>query len=300
MPIDVIWSCSYLCSSTSGNMDEQFNMVQFHGIEELLISASFQILTTRSSDKRCETAVCYGSGFMVRFRNYVLFVTADHNLHPDDYDQKPNLRTGNDYQISIFNNVKSEDNFYSTLITPLGSFYFAEKFSLHKLGAPTLVDTAVSIIEERQRQYPFYNPEIKGANGFEIPYGTLRTIIPQCHFALPDTDEKYFVCGYVRWDDSNGMIMKRDFVFHKNMIYRNDCGDYHRLEPSQMITDESDWSGLSGSPVIDSKGRCIGVMCSVDKKANSVYVKSIGTVEILLELAINEHEGLLAKKDEIK
>lgn len=53
----------------------------------------------------------YGSGFLIQYKNRYFFVTAAHNVHPDDHDPDniTDQRTCRDYQITIITNNKGPD-----------------------------------------------------------------------------------------------------------------------------------------------------------------------------------------------
>ena len=79
---------------------------------EVLVKTTYQTQITHPTDNKCDNPVGYGSGFMVNYMQKIFFITADHVVHPDDYDCKE--RTGTDYIVSIYNNVRSETDFVST------------------------------------------------------------------------------------------------------------------------------------------------------------------------------------------
>ena len=126
---------------------------------EVLVKTTYQTQITHPDDKNCEKPVGYGSGFIVKYKDISFFITADHVVHVDDYKLE-NIRTGTDYVVSIFNNVSPEADKISTVITPLGGFYFMERFNLEKpKEKPELIDVSVCIMKPINFQYPFLTDE---------------------------------------------------------------------------------------------------------------------------------------------
>ena len=54
------------------------------------------------------------------------------------------------------------------------------------------------------------------------------------------------------------------------------------------IEDETDWEGLSGSPVLSEDGECVGVLCSVNENTKSVWVMTINKVRMLIEVIAHQ------------
>ena len=162
---------------------------------EALVKTSYQTQITDAIDKNCENPVGFGSGFIVEYRDTVFFVTADHVVHPDDYDV--DARTGKDFIVSIYNNVKPETNFLSTVVTPLGGFYYMESFNLLKPDdAPELVDVSVCIMEKKHFKYPFLTDEVQ-FHGLTISAGEKKLRIQSELFVEPRSDQAYFIYGKI-------------------------------------------------------------------------------------------------------
>lgn len=109
---------------------------------EILAKTSYQVQITKSTNKEFDRPIAFGSGFLVDYKKELIFITADHNIHIEDYELSE--RTGIDNVASIFNNISKKEDF-STLLTPVGPFYFVEKFDITKLeDKPELFDVAIS------------------------------------------------------------------------------------------------------------------------------------------------------------
>jgi hypothetical protein len=61
----------------------------------------------------------------ISYKENLFFITADHNIHINDH--KINERTGVDNYIGILNN-SSDRNILSTIISPIGDFYYMDSF----------------------------------------------------------------------------------------------------------------------------------------------------------------------------
>lgn len=62
------------------------------------------------------------------------------------------------------------------------------------------------------------------------------------------------------------------------------------LNTTEDILDYDDWAGLSGSPVLNQEGKCIGVLCSVNEGTKSVFVKPFSKIRPLLDTIILQEE----------
>jgi len=161
-------------------------------LQEVLVKTSYQTQTTLPSDKLCEKPLAFGSGFIVKYLNEQFFVTADHTLHLDDYKDGINKRTGNEHVVSIFTNYTPPYNFLSTVLTPLGGFYYMEQFNLEKPeDADELVDITLCKMKDINLQYPFLCDDVQFAKQQKL------TIPIEC-FSEPHAHKNYFVFGQIR------------------------------------------------------------------------------------------------------
>jgi hypothetical protein len=255
---------------------------------ELLAKTTYLTQITHPSDAKCDNPVGYGCGFLVEYKKIVFFVTADHVVHLDDYETKN--RTGNDYTVAIFNNVSPESNFLTTVITPLGGFYYMEKFNLEKPDdISELMDVSLCIMKEKHFEYPFLTDEVKFVD-LTINAGEKKLIIPNELLAEPESEKPYFIYGVIK-TKIKGIRLERQPTLKSDLKYIGRFGDYVLLNSPNTIDDYADWEGLSGSPVISETGECIGILCSVTKDTKSIWVMPIRFIKMLMDIAINE-EGL--------
>jgi len=255
---------------------------------EVLAKTSYQIQITEPSNKELDKPIAFGSGFLVNYKKELIFITADHNVHLDDYDL--NERTGVDNVVSIFNNISKKDDF-STLLTPISPFYYMEGFDISKPeDNPELFDVAVCILNKTKIKAPFLTEQIKNDND-EI---LVRAHEPKFTFTEeqlvePNLDDIYFIYGKVKAEFKTVFLHRTD-TLKENISFVQKVGDYLLFNTSETINDIKDWSGLSGSAVLNQKGNCVGVLCSVNEGTKSIWVKPIEKVKILMDVAILQEQ----------
>lgn len=253
-------------------------------LQEVLVKTSYQTQTTFHTDKLCENPFAFGSGFIVKYQNELFFVTADHTLHLDDYKVDINERTGKEYVVSVFTNYTPPENFLSTVLTPLGGFYYMEHFNLEKPGdAVGLVDITLCKLKDINLQYPFLCDDVQFAKQQKL------TIPIEC-FSEPQTDKNYFVFGQIRTRIEEGIRVEREKTVKEYLRFNSKAGDYFLFNTPETITDMEEWKGLSGSPVISEDGDCVGVLCSVTGNSKSIWVMPIAKVKMLIEIAIQQEK----------
>lgn len=260
-------------------------------LNEVLVKTSYLIQITEPNDKNLESPIGYGSGFIVDYDNYKLFVTADHTVHIDDYAEEFEQRTWKDYVISIFNNYTDPKNFLSTSITALGGFYYMEQLNLDKPDdMPKPVDISVCIIKDINFKFPFLTNEVRFLNGETIKAGERKFAIKKECFCEIMESKNYFVFGKIRTKLINEIRMEWTDTLKESLKFVCQSGDYYLFNTSKLITDIEDWAGLSGSPVISEDGECIGVLCDVLKNSTSIWVMPISKVKMLIEIAISQEK----------
>lgn len=180
----------------------------------------------------------------------------------------------------------------STFITPLSGFYYMEKFHLDKpenLSRP--VDVSVCKMKKMNLQHPFLTDEVIFSNGETIKAGERKFIIKKLCFNKPDKAKEYFIFGKVRSRLVDNIRMEWQNTIKESLKFVSNSGDFFLFNTQELIIDKEDWEGLSGSPVISKDGYCVGVLCDVLEKSNSIWVMPISKIKLLIEVAI-QHEKL--------
>ncbi|MDB5124574.1 MAG: hypothetical protein JWP94_2703 [Mucilaginibacter sp.] len=264
-------------------------------ILEILVKTSYHTQITHPTNQQCDDPAAYGSGFIVDYDNEQFFVTADHTVHLDDYKEPGNQRTETDYVVSIFNNVTPPDNFLSTVITPLGGFYYTEQFHLDKpKQAAELLDVTVCKMKPINLKYPFLTDQVTFL-GKVIPAGQYKWKIKKECFSEPDEKTEYLIFGKIKTWLEDGIRLNRINTLKSGLKFIAKVGDYFLLNTPEMIADKQDWEGLSGSPVFSITGDCIGVLCSVNEGSRSLWVMPISKVKMMIEIAIQQEQSDITK-----
>lgn len=261
-------------------------------LKEILIKTNYQIVISKESSFK-SIPIAYGSGFFLNYKKNLYFITADHNIHFADHQN--NKRLGTDNFVGILNNISNKEEF-STIITPIGGLYFMESFDLSKenLGYQ-LIDVAISLVNRTKFEAPFLTDEdLKDDNHNVIvsPNEQKFEFLDE-HMIEPSRDDTYYIYGKIR-PEIKGLFLYRKAIFISNLKYIQDSGNYVLLNTENQINDYNDWAGLSGSPVINQEGKCIGVLCSVIENTKSIFVKPFSKMLPFLD-TIPIQEKLLKK-----
>lgn len=89
----------------------------------------------------------WGSGFFLKYKGILYFVTCDHNVHLlDDFENGE--RCGEDYNIAVIANVKGKDEPLSSGFLTLPSFVYYDKYDIDLPEAKDLIDVAFTEVKE--------------------------------------------------------------------------------------------------------------------------------------------------------
>ncbi|MGQ2981855.1 hypothetical protein [Flavobacterium sp.] len=250
---------------------------------EYLAKTSYflQIVKPESSDK----PIAFGSGFFLNYKDHCFFLTADHNIHIEDH--KLNERTGIDNKVEVFNCISDKENF-TTCVTPIGGFYYMEKFDITKPNdQPELFDVALSLIDQTKLEAAFFTDDnVVDLNGEQLlKPGEQKIQFLEEQITEPNLDDTYFIFGKIK-PLLKGLLLYRTFTLKENIKYVSEFRDYLLFNTPSEILDYDDWAGLSGSPVVNQKGDCVGVLCSVGVNTKSLWVKPFSKIKPLMEVAI--------------
>ena len=263
-------------------------MEEKNSLNEVLVKTSYLTQITNPENKELDRPVGYGSGFIVEYKDDFFFITADHTIHLDDYENEIELRTGTDYVISIFNNYTDPNNVLSTIITPLGGFYYMEQFHLNRPeDLPKLMDITLCKMKPVNFTYPFLTDKIKFTNGEVINAGEEKFKLTVECFNDPEIDLNYAIFGKVRTKIVNNIRMEWENTLKESLRFVCRSGDLFLFNTEEIITDREDWEGLSGSPIFSENGDCVGVLCEVLENSKAIWVMPISKVKMLMEFALH-------------
>lgn len=102
---------------------------------------------------------------------------------------------------------------------------------------------------------------------------------------LPEKGKLFGLCGRVR-QDLNGAQLKSQPTLKLDLEYRGTKGRFHYFLTPELIKDVDDYSGCSGSPILDEDGKLVALTSSVMKNTKLIFGFSIDECKRLLDLAI--------------
>lgn len=262
-------------------VEKEFNLI------EILAKTNYQIVICKNQN--LENPIAFGSGFFINYKENLFFITADHNIHIEDH--KINERTGIDNHVAILNNI-SDKNTLSTLMTPIGGFYYMEKIDFFNPNKKAeLFDVAISLINRNEIIAPFVTDEqIQDSEGniFVKKNEEMFEFLEE-HIVEPNTNDFYFIKGKTR-PKFTGVMLHRENAYKEGLQFIEKYGDYILLKTKEVISDYEDWAGLSGSPVLNQKGECVGVLCSIIENSQSIWVKPYEKIKPLLDVIILQEQ----------
>lgn len=253
-------------------------------LTEILVKTTYQVVISKEKSFQSDP-IAFGAGFFLNYKNNLFFITADHNIHIEDH--KISERTGVDNFLCVLNNI-SDRNTFTTIMTPISGFYYMESFDISKEDLnPQLVDVAISLVDRNKFEAPFITEEdIRDENGKSlVSPKELKFDFLEEHIVEPTNADTFYVFGKIR-PNFKGLFLHRENTFKNDLKYIDKFGHYILLNTKDEILDYEDWAGLSGSPVLNAEGKCIGVLCSVIEGTKSVFVKPFSEIVILLDTII--------------
>lgn len=237
-----------------------------------------QLYIFSPEDKELLNPIIFGSGFFVSYKGNFFLVTADHNLHFDDYDKKEE-RTGREYIVAIINNVNKD---LTTVLTPLGGFYYAEQLSVDK-NTVNLVDISVCLLKDINFKQPFLTHEISINDNSQIiiPAKLEKKFYDATQFDSPDINQKYSIYSVIH-NDINGIKGIRANALFSDISYSSTHSNNHIfIFPNEV---NEDLRGMSGSPIFDYKGNIVGVINRIN--GQGIWATPIEYATMLMDLAI--------------
>ena len=259
---------------------------------EYLWRVSQQLIVAK--DKEMKQICGFGSGFFIYHKDNLFFVTADHVLHGEDFEKGE--RISKEDKLFVANNVKGEG--LTSAYTPLGEFYFFDKYNFEDLIKGKNVEEAAQSIPEMQDytfclrenkfECPFFTHALLDYDGGVIVSDKLEKLIISSR-AITDynTNDYYIVGGCVKYKIVDGVRIDRMNAIHQDMRYKRFEENYIILQSPEDVKYEF-WAGLSGSPVLNQQGLLLGIIVRVCEDTNEIVVvpirEVIGRMNYVLEL----------------
>lgn len=218
-------------------------------LDEVAFRATLQLVIPDANNP--DNIKGFGSGFFVRHKGILFFITADHVVHLDDHDDnnETGQRLGVDYSPQIITNIQIKDNLTSVNL-PVGGFYHLTGFKLDKedFSSPIeflsifnkIVEGTIDInddtipIDVRIASFPdmaiakmqeplacpvLNNLVVDEEGNVIIAEGTPKIVLDSQHIAPPDHDKWYIVAGTVENHLKSSVRLERRNVVHALLKY---------------------------------------------------------------------------------
>lgn len=101
----------------------------------------------------------------------------------------------------------------------------------------------------------------------------------------PEKGKLFGLCGRVR-QDVVGIQLRSQPTLKLDLEYQGTTGRFHYFLLPELIKDVDDYSGCSGSPILDEDGKLVALTASVMRNTKLIFGFSIDECKKLLDLAI--------------
>ncbi len=292
-------------------------------LNQLAFLATLQLIIPDSCNS--EIIKGFGSGFLLRHKNRLFFITADHVVHMDDHDStnETGQRIGVDYFPQIITNVSIKDELKSIHL-PIGGFYHLTGFgfdtntfdstknfisTFEKIIKRTidindesvpldvriafLPDMAISEFKE-PLSVPLLNNQVVMQSGeVLIEEGTSKLSLFSTHIKDFNTNNRYFVAGTICNEIQNSTVLTRKNVLHGNLLFEKMNNEGYAILKIPELIDIQYWAGLSGAPIFDDNGLLAGML--IRGPEFEPYITAVPIQKIIWFL-----ETIIQNKDYIK
>lgn len=240
----------------------------------------YHVVVFESGDKDLQNPRAWGSGFFLNTRNGSVFVTADHVIHYQDYDE--DRRTGID-NIVVLPSYKNVEGEIASVFASLPSFYDFTGYDLEWPDITDFVDCAVSLIVRDVEDV--YTDNVKAYDGSVIvPAGLKKCCISVDTISKPLESESFIVAGKCH-NKVTGVKMEYENAWHEDIKYEGTNGDGNYIFKNAEPVNHDDWKGLSGSPVFDSHLHLVGMLLRDAEVNDTLIVMPMKRVLEIIELA---------------
>ena len=175
-----------------------------------------------------------------------------------------------------------------TKIYQLGAMHFLGKFSLDDLNVKDIdfsyVEVPKDLVPYRQNVHP---------NGDVLNQAQIKVFKPD-FMSEPNEKERYGFAGTVMpsiekhpWQTYFNAELK---VFH-NLTYVRKHEDYYFFELPIQHPGREHFKGCSGSPIIDTKGNVVALVCEGCPKTNMIYGISLKQYKLALDITFGGLES---------
>lgn len=249
-------------------------------------SKNYQVVVAPPKSTDFANFTYSGCGFVVRYKDYNFFITADHVIHREHFEADE--RDAKDNVVGVLL-CKNDMECYASLVVPLGGIYDFTKYQLPKskddLVFPELVDVAFCKVDERLKEC--VTIELRIEDEIIVSAGEPKGYIPtEMFLEHPSKDELYVVAGTILKVHQNGIRFSPLNAIYCGLEYVETIDNLFHLKYPQTI-DYQQWAGLSGSPVFNNEGKLLGMLLRVEDGGHAVWVKPISEIVKFLNYSLS-------------
>lgn len=283
-------------------------------LDQVVFLSTLQLIVPEKSNP--DKIAAFGSGFLLRHKDRLWGITADHVVHLDDHDTQNDSgqRTGTDYIPQIITNIKCE-NELASINLPLGGFYYFTgygfdenintqkfKYTIDKIldgnveledeeipinvRIPSLIDFAICELIEPLPVQIFSNKVVNENQEVVVDDKTPKICLNSDYITDFDTDKTYIVGGTVHNEIVNSTTLKRTNAIHGYLKF-TEMRDREAVLKTPENPNIIDWKGLSGAPILDDEGLLAGMIIRgpvTDNKITAIPInRIIHAIDIIIQ-----------------
>ncbi|MCQ2077109.1 MAG: hypothetical protein MJZ20_08850 [Bacteroidaceae bacterium] len=248
-----------------------------------------------SSSPKWVQIVRFGSGFYGQYKNNLYFITADHVLHGDDWQE--GIRTNENEYIFVDNHsLEKENGEFRSVYTPIGNMCYYDKYDFSSLFTDNNVDPEVVAIPDMQDvtfsnvtnftfERPLFTEVLKNFNGDILVDAKLQKLIINLEqTCLPKGEDRYLVAGAIHNEIKREMVHCHENVLYGNLMFsRNEKEGIFLSAPNFQVC-KKHWEGLSGSPVINQEGKLLGMLVREHEDSQELEILPITKIIEFIEM----------------
>ena len=259
---------------------------------------SYQIVGWGKDESTQNFPIIFGGGFVLRYNDEYVFITADHVIHLDDYEEGE--RMGDKCKFALVCNCNEG---LTTMLLPISGFYSEDEYNFNKYIngeeelevtlIPNLRDVAISILRSKKVMEKLYTCELQREDEILVRKGLQKLYLTLESITEPSSEKCYVVAGVVQ-NSSKGIKWEKLNAIYDNLKYAGkEMGLYKfRCEDKINITE---WEGLSGSPLFDESKKVVGMILRAVPDDNLVWVLPMSNI-----LEVIRHSVQIEKLEQVK
>jgi len=249
-------------------------------VHELVVRSSIQLLL---ADKDIPKPAEFGSGCILRYLDRHFLFTVSH------------LIVSNELVLFLETNLPA-DPVSGTPLQPIGGVITFKKFKIRK---NTHLDNFEELAEngdpvdiafaEIKQPITLLQPEIDFV-AFKVEASNKVSLYLE-DAVQPRRSQSYAFFGKIKAhyiDNQDGRLdyLSLTHAFKHSLKYNGKKDGFYEFLTPEIITDEADYQGCSGAPIIDSSGRIVALVCAVFVPSRLIQGIPISVCKQFLETAI--------------